>query len=263
VRVVGMVLLGRGITLLVPSGIALLQAEGPGQVIGFLICTAFVPVPMVVSGTISGLNGPAQSTGCLRFARGSWPRERCAGIVSSRGPRPMCGDRGARRLPYRRPAGSPEPPGWFLPDAPAQQTACTVNRGPVFDRAASRVIERDSDQDGKLHFLVMEYTDGPSLQEVVKQHGPLPWALAADYVRQAALGLQHAHPLTISGNRGNPGNARCAENKLENCFPAPVPTVPSFSRGVRVSADRGKGGASKPPGQALQAPAVLQLRGAA
>ena len=49
-RVVGMVLLCLGITLLFPSGIALIHAEGLGQVIGFLICTALVPVPMIVSG---------------------------------------------------------------------------------------------------------------------------------------------------------------------------------------------------------------------
>src|SRR5262249_18563073 len=43
------------------------------------------------------------------------------------------------------------------------------------------------------HFLVMEYVDGPTLDQVVKQFGPLPVARAADYIRQAALGLQHAY----------------------------------------------------------------------
>jgi serine/threonine protein kinase len=55
------------------------------------------------------------------------------------------------------------------------------------------VTAHDADRDGNLHFLVMAYIEGPNLREVVKQHGPLPWAQAADYVRQAALGLQHAH----------------------------------------------------------------------
>jgi serine/threonine protein kinase len=50
----------------------------------------------------------------------------------------------------------------------------------------------DIDQDGDVHFLVMEYIEGASLQEVVKSHEPLPVATAANYIYQAALGLQHA-----------------------------------------------------------------------
>ncbi len=51
----------------------------------------------------------------------------------------------------------------------------------------------DIDQDDKLHFLVMEHVDGSSLQEIVKKTGPMDVLRAAHYVRQAALGLQHAH----------------------------------------------------------------------
>jgi serine/threonine protein kinase len=51
----------------------------------------------------------------------------------------------------------------------------------------------DIDQDGDLHFLIMEHIDGPNLQELVKQKGPLEFGTAANYIRQAALGLQHAH----------------------------------------------------------------------
>jgi eukaryotic-like serine/threonine-protein kinase len=51
----------------------------------------------------------------------------------------------------------------------------------------------DIDQDEKLHFLVMEYVDGSSLQEIVKRSGALDAVRAAHYIRQAALGLQHAH----------------------------------------------------------------------
>ena len=50
----------------------------------------------------------------------------------------------------------------------------------------------DAEQAGDLHFLVMEYVPGLSLDRVVVQRGPLPVAEACDYVRQAALGLQHA-----------------------------------------------------------------------
>src|SRR5262245_57554492 len=55
------------------------------------------------------------------------------------------------------------------------------------------VTAHDADRDGNRHFLVMEYVDGHTLDQLVKQTDPLPAARAADYIRQAALGLQHAH----------------------------------------------------------------------
>jgi hypothetical protein len=51
----------------------------------------------------------------------------------------------------------------------------------------------DMDCEGALVYLAMEYVEGESLEAVVKRHGPLPVGLAAECVRQAALGLQHAH----------------------------------------------------------------------
>lgn len=50
----------------------------------------------------------------------------------------------------------------------------------------------DVDQDEQLHFIVMEYVDGINLQDLVKRIGPLPPLRACHYIRQAALGLQHA-----------------------------------------------------------------------
>ncbi len=54
------------------------------------------------------------------------------------------------------------------------------------------VVVYESDQDGDTHFLAMEYVAGITLQNLVEHNGPLPPALACDFVRQAALGLQHA-----------------------------------------------------------------------
>ncbi len=48
------------------------------------------------------------------------------------------------------------------------------------------------DSDGT-HFLAMEYFEGIDLGKLVARHGPLPVADACEVVRQAALGLQHAH----------------------------------------------------------------------
>jgi WD40 repeat protein/tRNA A-37 threonylcarbamoyl transferase component Bud32 len=55
------------------------------------------------------------------------------------------------------------------------------------------VLAHDAAQIGTLNFLVMEYVDGVNLSKLVQKQGPLPIPLACDYIRQASLGLQHAH----------------------------------------------------------------------
>jgi len=50
----------------------------------------------------------------------------------------------------------------------------------------------DAEQVQDCHFLVMEFVEGQSLDRFVQQRGRLPVAEACDYIRQAALGLQHA-----------------------------------------------------------------------
>jgi uncharacterized protein (TIGR03067 family) len=57
---------------------------------------------------------------------------------------------------------------------------------------ANIVTAHDAEQAGDAHFLVMEYVEGTDLHKVVETRGPLPVAEACDYIRQAALGLQHA-----------------------------------------------------------------------
>jgi serine/threonine-protein kinase len=51
----------------------------------------------------------------------------------------------------------------------------------------------DIDQDKDRHYIVMEYIDGRDLQRTVKEDGPVSHEDAADYIAQAARGLQHAH----------------------------------------------------------------------
>ncbi len=55
------------------------------------------------------------------------------------------------------------------------------------------VMAYDANEAEGLHFLVMEYVQGVTLDALVKQHGPLPVDHACALIRQAALGLQHAH----------------------------------------------------------------------
>jgi WD40 repeat protein len=65
-------------------------------------------------------------------------------------------------------------------------------------RAAARlshpnvVTTHDAEDAGETHFLVMEYVEGTDLGRLVQERGPLPVDRACEYVRQAALGLQHA-----------------------------------------------------------------------
>lgn len=54
------------------------------------------------------------------------------------------------------------------------------------------ILAYDADQIDSRHFLTMEYVEGIDLHKLVKDKGPLPIEQACDYIRQAALGLQHA-----------------------------------------------------------------------
>lgn len=80
------------------------------------------------------------------------------------------------------------------------------------------VRAHDYCQEGHLHFLVMEYVDGVSLQDMVQRSGPLDPIRAAHYIRQAALGLQHAHDVAGLVHRDiKPGNIlvdRCGTVKI-------------------------------------------------
>ncbi len=80
------------------------------------------------------------------------------------------------------------------------------------------VTAHDADQAGATHFLVMEFIDGTNLTRLVSERGPLAVATACNYVRQAALGLQHAfeqgmvhrdikpHNLVLTGASGPTGD---------------------------------------------------------
>jgi len=51
----------------------------------------------------------------------------------------------------------------------------------------------DVARDDDVWFLVMEFVEGQTLDQIVKASGPLPYAVAAQYIAQAAAGLQHAY----------------------------------------------------------------------
>jgi serine/threonine-protein kinase len=55
------------------------------------------------------------------------------------------------------------------------------------------VQAQKSEEIGEAHVFVMEYVEGTDLSKLVKSTGPLPVPTACEYIRQAALGLQHAY----------------------------------------------------------------------
>jgi serine/threonine-protein kinase len=64
----------------------------------------------------------------------------------------------------------------------------------------------DAKEAGDTLCLVLEYVEGIDLARLVKQRGPLPVAQACEYIRQAALALQHAHEKGLVHRDVKPGN---------------------------------------------------------
>ncbi|HEY1861202.1 MAG TPA: serine/threonine-protein kinase, partial [Gemmataceae bacterium] len=71
---------------------------------------------------------------------------------------------------------------------------------------ANIIASLDAAEDRGIHFLVMEYIPGVDLGQLVRESGPLPVALACEFVRQAALGLQYAYEQGVIHRDIKPSN---------------------------------------------------------
>jgi hypothetical protein len=110
------------------------------------------------------------------------------------------------------------------------------------------VTAYDAEQAGDLHFLVMEYVEGQSLDKLVQQQGALPVIVACDYARQVALGLQHAFERGLVHRDIKPHNlmrTRDGQIKILDF---------GLARFVRESEAMNSARADRPPG-VLSAPA--------
>ncbi len=67
-------------------------------------------------------------------------------------------------------------------------------------------FDRDTIAGSDVYYLVMEYVEGEDLQRIVDKNGPLPYQTAADFIRQAAVGLAHAHEAGLIHRDVKPGN---------------------------------------------------------
>jgi serine/threonine protein kinase len=72
----------------------------------------------------------------------------------------------------------------------------------------------DIDNDGKTHYIVMEYVDGLDLHQLVKEKGPLPYEQAADFIAQVARGLAHAHEMGLVHRDIKPANCMVTKNDV-------------------------------------------------
>jgi serine/threonine-protein kinase len=54
-------------------------------------------------------------------------------------------------------------------------------------------FNKDASSGSEMYYLVMEYVEGQDLQRMVAKEGALEYQRAADFIRQAAVGLAHAH----------------------------------------------------------------------
>ncbi|MCS7022612.1 MAG: bifunctional serine/threonine-protein kinase/formylglycine-generating enzyme family protein [Gemmataceae bacterium] len=73
----------------------------------------------------------------------------------------------------------------------------------------------NADQTGEVIYYEMELIDGSDLTRLVKQQGPLPIPEACEYIRQAALGLQHAHELGLVHRDIKPSNILVSRDKRQ------------------------------------------------
>jgi formylglycine-generating enzyme required for sulfatase activity/WD40 repeat protein/serine/threonine protein kinase len=70
----------------------------------------------------------------------------------------------------------------------------------------------DAGEDQGRHYLVMEYVKGLDAGQLARNHGKLPIPEACEIIRQAALGLQHAHEAGLVHRDIKPSNLMLAES---------------------------------------------------
>ncbi len=110
-------------------------------------------------------------------------------------------------------------------------------------RAASRLMHPnivtafDAGEADGIHYLAMEYVDGQTLTKLVSRDGPMSVGAAAAAIRQAALGLLHAHRAGIIHRDVKPGNLMRASDGTVKVLDLGLARISSASL---LSEDRGE-----------------------
>jgi len=75
-----------------------------------------------------------------------------------------------------------------------------------------RIHRIGRDENFKLHYIVMEHLRGKSLQVLLDERGPLPWAEVLPWMMQVADGLHAAHEKSIIHRDVKPDNLMLAQD---------------------------------------------------
>jgi serine/threonine-protein kinase len=129
----------------------------------------------------------------------------------------------------------------------------------------------DADQIGDVNYCAMEFVEGTDLGKHVRLVGPLPVGEACGYIRQAALGLQHAHEQHLIHRDIKPGNLFLV-SAADGDAPRPIKILDWGLAGLRPPRAAGSVGSQHDPNivigtadylspeQALN-PATVDIRG--
>jgi serine/threonine protein kinase len=106
----------------------------------------------------------------------------------------------------------------------------------------------DADQINGTYYIAMEYIEGVDLAKLVKDDGPLPVDRACEYIRQAALGLQHAFergmvhrdikPANLLVARAIASDRRRSSGLIQRPLNLPPLPPPGEASGLRASLKR-------------------------
>lgn len=100
------------------------------------------------------------------------------------------------------------------------------------------VLAYDAGQYGDTFYYAMEYVDGVDLVKLVQESGRLPVAQACDYIRQAALGLQHAYEQGLVHRDIKPSNLLVTwPSPADNSRPVGKATVKIVDMGLALLRD--------------------------
>lgn len=97
----------------------------------------------------------------------------------------------------------------------------------------------DADQVDGTYYIAMEFVDGQDLAKMVKEQGPLPINQACEYIRQSALGLQHAFERGLVHRDIKPANLlvmkAIASDRRRSSAKIPIPKVLSPKSSATIS----------------------------
>ena len=114
----------------------------------------------------------------------------------------------------------------------------------------------DADQVNGVYYIAMEYIEGADLARLVGEHGPLPVDQACEYIRQVALGLQHAQergmvhrdikPANLLVTRAVPSERRHSSGMIQRPLNLPPSPIAGQGSGVMKNAKGGSGMIPRP-----------------